>query len=422
MTRPFAVLCLLVDAAPSPEIQYFRYERPVENVPRINKQACLVADAGMFAKSAPGLADLRLYRESTETPYVLLTAALTAPSEQQIAPLNLGRREGQTVFDVAMPSGSYSNLELAIKGRDFIATVTVSGSQAQGAGGETRLGSYTIFDLTRQKLGRSTVLHLPESDFRFLHLRIAGPIPPESVVGLSVERLPPSQPEYLAVAETRQIAQKGHSSDIEFTVPARTPVDRVVFVPGSSPASFSRNVAVSVSPVKPPPAADAAEPPAPVTSAGTILRIHRIQDGQRIDEERLSVDAPAANFDAPAKWSITMENGDDTPIQFNSVRLEMLERKLCFEAAGAARYTLYYGDPALAAPQYDYTTFYTAQADAAQANAGPEEPNPIYQPRPDERPFTERHPALLWSALVLVIVLLGGIALRAAKQGSQTPS
>ncbi len=154
-------------------------------MPRINKQACLVADAGMFAKSAPGLADLRLYRESTETPYVLLTAALTAPSEQQIAPLNLGRREGQTVFDVAMPSGSYSNLELAIKGRDFIATVTVSGSQAQGAGGETRLGSYTIFDLTRQKLGRSTVLHLPESDFPFLHLRIAGPIPPESVVGLS---------------------------------------------------------------------------------------------------------------------------------------------------------------------------------------------------------------------------------------------
>ena len=83
---------------------------------------------------------------------------------------------------------------------------------------------------------------------------------------------------------------------------------------------------------------------------------------------------------------------------------------------------LYYGDPVLASPRYDYATFYTAQADAAQANAGPEEPNPIYQPRPDERPFTERHPALLWSALVLVIVLLGGIALRAAKQGSQTPS
>jgi len=422
VTRPFVVLCLLAAATPLPEIQYFRYERPVENVPQTNKQACLVVDAGMFAKSALGLADLRLYRESAETAYVLLTAALTAPSEQRITPLNLGRRKGQTVFDVAMPAGSYSDLELAIKGQDFIATVTVSGSQTQGTGSETRLGSYTIFDLTRQKLGRSTVLHLPESDFRFLHLSIAGPIPPESVVGLSVERLPSSQPEYIEVAETQQIAQKGHSSEIEFTVPARTPVDRVVFVPGSSPANFSRNVAVSVSPVKPQLAGDAAEQPAPVTSAGTILRIHSIQDDQRIDEERLSVDAPAAIFDSPTKWSITVENGDDTPIQLNSVRLEMLERKLCFEAAGAARYTLYYGDPALNTPQYDYATFFTAQAGAAQANAGPEEPNPIYQSRPDERPFTERHPALLSSALVLVIVLLGLIALRAAKQGSKAPS
>ena len=68
--------------------------------------------------------------------------------------------------------------------------------------------------------------------------------------------------------------------------------------------------------MKPPPATDAAEPPAPVTSAGTILRIHSIQDGHRIDEERLGMDAPAANFDAPAKWTITIENGDDTPIQF----------------------------------------------------------------------------------------------------------
>ena len=61
---------------------------------------------------------------------------------------------------------------------------------AERGAAKPSLGSYTIFDLTRQKLGRSTVLHLPESDFGILHFRIAGPIPPESVVGLSVERLP----------------------------------------------------------------------------------------------------------------------------------------------------------------------------------------------------------------------------------------
>lgn len=418
--RLFAVLCLLVAAAPSAEIRYFRYERPMENVPQTSVQACLIVDTGIFQKAAPGLADLRLYRDTTETPYVLQTAAPTAPSEQQIPPLNLGRSGGQTVFDAVMPAGSYSNLDLAVNARNFIATVTVSGSQTQGAGVETQLGSYTIFDLTRQKLGRSTVLHLPESDFRFLHLRIAGPIPPEDVTGLSVARLPASQPKYLAVAETKQIAQMGHATVIEFTVPAHTPVDRVVFVPGSEPASFSRDVSVSVSPITPPPATDGAEPPQPVMSYGSLLRVHSVENGQRIDEERLSVDAPWANFDTPAKWTVTVKNGDDAPIRLNSVRLEMLERKLCFEAAGAASYTLYYGDPALSTPQYDYATLFAAEANASQLIAGPEEPNPAYQARPDERPFTEKHPALLWAALILVLLLLGGIALRTAKQSSQS--
>ncbi|HTP25185.1 MAG TPA: hypothetical protein VMK12_05915, partial [Anaeromyxobacteraceae bacterium] len=83
------------------------------------------------------------------------------------------------------------------------------------------------------------------------------------------------------------------------------------------------------------------------------------------------------------------------------------------------KYVLYYGDPALSAPRYDYATLFTEEPGAARATLGPELENPEYRPRPDERPFTERHPALLWVALVLVIALLGGIALRSAKQVQQ---
>jgi hypothetical protein len=94
----------------------------------------------------------------------------------------------------------------------------------------------------------------------------------------------------------------------------------------------------------------------------------------------------------------------------------MLERTLCFDATPGASYTVYYGDPTLAAPRYDYATLFTPEANAARAALGPERDNPDYRPRPDERPFTEKHPGLLWTALVLVVVLLGGIALRSAKQ------
>ena len=342
-------------------------------------------------------------------------------SEKNIAPLNLGLRAGQTVFDAEMPDEKYSDIQLAVTGHDFIATVAVSGSAAPGASGETKLGSFTIFDLTRQRLGRSTVLHLPESDFRYLHFRIAGPLQPDSFTGLSVERLPASQPKYQPVAEVTQSRQKGHDSIFEFTVPAHVPVDRIVFAPGAQPALFSRDVNVSVTRISPPPATDAALPPQPVTAYGNLLRVHSVQNGHRIDEERLAIDASQVDFDTPAKWTVTIENGDDAPLNIASVRLEMLQRNLCLEAAGTGDYTLYYGDAALTAPRYDYATLFSPQADAAQVAAGAELANPSYQPRPDERPFTEKHPWLLWVALVAAIAILGGIALRTAKQSGQTP-
>jgi hypothetical protein len=98
-------------------------------------------------------------------------------------------------------------------------------------------------------LGRSTVLHLPESDFRFLHFSITAPISPENITGLSVERMPATQHPYSTVAESSLVMQKGHDSVLEFTVPAHVPVDRIAFTPGAAPALFSRDVSISISPV-----------------------------------------------------------------------------------------------------------------------------------------------------------------------------
>jgi hypothetical protein len=116
---------------------------------------------------------------------------------------------------------------------------------------------------------------------------------------------------------------------------------------------------------------------------------------------------------------VTIDNGDDVPLSVERVQLRMLERKLCFEAAANARYVLFFGDSALTAPHYDYATLFAPQADVSLAAMGTEKPNPAYRSRPDERPFTERHPALLWVALTAVIALLGGIVLRSVKLTAQ---
>jgi hypothetical protein len=417
-----AGLLLLAVVAASPELRYFRYERPVQ---KSSGQSCLVLDAGIFTHAAPQLADLRLYRDGVETPFALRTAASAETAAESAAkfipPLNLGVRNNQTVFDANLPDRHYNDLLLAVTGQNFIATVTVSGSQAEVGSAETIIGSYTIFDLTGQKLGRSTILHLPESDFRYLHFRVKGPLAPQSITGLSVERLPASQPKYEAVAETSHVTQKSHSSTFEFTVPAHIPVDRILFAPSSSPAQFSRNVSIAVTSVAPLPSSDASQHPHAVTSYGSLLRVHSVENGQRIDEERLAIDAPWVDFSTPAKWTITIVNGDDAPLTLESVRLQMLERKLCFDAVSDSSYLLYYGDPALAVPRYDYATLFTPQPNASQVTAGPEQPNPACQPRPEDRPFTEKHPALLWLALAVVIVLLGAVALRSAKPPAQPP-
>jgi hypothetical protein len=408
--RVLFALALLVLAQPSP--RYFRYRRPLAGTPTPG-QTCAAVDVSIFAHAAPGLADLRLYRNaSQETPYILRIAAPVATEQASIQPLNLGSRNGSTVFDAEMPQGSYGSLQIHLPEKNFIATVTVTGSQAQDAASATRLGTYNVFDLSDQRLGRSTVLHLPVSDFRYLHFQIHGPIKPEEVSGISLESEPVQPAEYLTVAETAQASQQGRNSVFQFSVPANVPVERIEFAPGGNPASFSRNVSVEIS-------SDATQQPS--HSSGEIRRIHGIHSGRRIDDEQLAIKITSSASSKASSWTVKIDNGDDLPLTLSAVRLQMEKRTLCFDAVPGAAYTLAYGDAALAAPRYDYANFFQPDKNATQAKLGAEQNNPEYEPRPDERPFTERHPILLWITLVLVVIVLGGIAFRSARQVASKP-
>ena len=418
----FSVLLSAVTTVAADQ-RFFLYDRTVNTTPAVAGQSCLSLDVDTFIHASPRLADLRLYRDNVETPYVINIAAPTQVAAASIGLLNLGLQGKQVTFDAAMPEGSYSDLTLGITAQNFIATVTVFGSHAATGDLGTKLGSYTIFDLTSQRLGRSTVIHLPESDFRHLHFQIAGPITPDQITNATIDKLPASQPKYQPVASSSDVLTKGHTSVFVLTIPAHVAVDRLVFTPGSIPEMFSRDVQVEVQPTLSMPMSNDSEPPSPIIATGNLLRVHRTEDGRRIDEDRLTIVAPTVDFASPTRWTISIENGDDVPLN-TSVRLEMLQRDLCFEAMSNARYTLFYGDPPLSAPVYDYTALFSRQLKAVQANEGPEQRNPLYRERPDVRPFTEKHPALLSIALVAVITLLGGISVRSFQtdRRSQPPS
>ena len=154
---------------------------------------------------------------SGRVPYAVRTAEVPASASRLILPLNAGVRGGRTEFDAAMPAVTYTDVELQITGQNFQAKVDVSGSQTPAGSNARHVGTYTIFDLTREKSGRNTVLHLPVSDYRYLHFAIDGPIAPDAVTGITVMAAPNGpEPAYTTVAQSNMAIQSGpgHDADV----------------------------------------------------------------------------------------------------------------------------------------------------------------------------------------------------------------
>jgi hypothetical protein len=422
MILPLA-LFLQLNANPSlePDPAHFRYQRAVSINSGDSQQACAILPGDIFAHAAPTLADLRLYTSGSkqQQPYALTLSEAASPSNDPAALLNLGTRSGHIAFDLQMPPRPYTSVVLDLNAKDFLATAKVFGQSSPGpAGPITFLGDYTLFDLTGQRLSRSTTLNLQESTFPQLHIDLTvspAPNAPASVFPASVvagASVPPSreaQTLYTRVAETSSLAQRDHTSVATFHLAARIPVERVEFVlqPGFH-ANFSRSVVIMAS---------SGPHSQPEEITGQISRIELTEGGHTLRQLQLTVPATlGANMQAAADVQVAIQDGDDRPLAIAAVRLEMRQRQLCFEpAAGSSPATLFYGDPDLRAPSYDYARLFVPNTNIRAATLGPEQLNPAFIPRADTRPFSERHPELLWVALIAVILVLGFLAFRSAK-------
>lgn len=422
---------LLWQTAPrvAPTPQRFQFERSVQVHPGASGRVCAALDGTVYAHS-PALTDIRLYSGTTnpqEVPYALLTSQATAASESAKV-LNLGERAGKIVFDLEMPARAFSTVHLKLGGQNFIATAKVTGTPGPGdkacCSSATSVGTFTLFDLTTQHLGRSTSLALAESSFPYLHVEIeakAAPGHPGFVASPSMvegAEIPPSreaQTIYTRVAETTQITQAGRESVATLEIPAHVPVERVTFVMAADDkTNFSRSVTVTATAKN-----DKDMPSANEVVGGEISRVRMTSGGREIHEENLVVTAIlGSNARVAMVLKVSVENGDDKPLAIRAIRLEMRERKLCFDAPGEA-VTMYYGDDKLLAPVYDYSRLFRPEEAAASAKLEAEQPNPIYVAREDERSLTDKHPELLWVALIAVVFVLGVVALRSAKRVPQ---
>jgi hypothetical protein len=398
--------------------QYFRYQRAV-TVAEGAAESCAVIDPQIFAHAAASLKDLRLYKNGGEVPYAITLSEPQQVDSENAQVRNLGMRGRNIVFDLEMPNRPYTEIVLDLAGQDFLATATVSGTRDPNYSNQTQLGEFTLFDLTSQHLSRNTTIHLQETSLPYLHIELAISaaagagslvVKPEMVRGVTVPPSREAQSLYTTAAIATNILQRGRQTVATFSLPQRIPVERVSFdfAPGYK-ANFSRDVRVSDRP-------DGAKEAASESIAGTILRVHLTQAGREIRQEELSVPAIlGSNMQNAATVEVAVENGDDAPLPITAVRLEMRQRKLCFDDSAGQSLTLFYGDSALTAPQYDYARLFAPSGRMGDAQLGPEELNPRFDARPDARPLTERHPHLLWIVLLAVVCVLAFVAIRSSK-------
>jgi hypothetical protein len=120
----------------------------------------------------------------------------------------------------------------------------------------------------------------------------------------------------------------------------------------------------------------------------------------------------------PKTLKVVIHNGDDPPLKLSGLRLQQHERRIYFNSDSSGPLALFYGDEKLESPVYDYAKLFQEEKSAAAAQMGAETVNAAYTGRPDERPWSERHPAVMWIAIAGAVLVLGALALRSLKTAS----
>ena len=413
MKTCLGLLALVLWAAPS--ISYFKFQRPVESTG--SGQHYIVVDDTVWAHARPDLGDLRFFAGSAETPYALVVERGGVEQDHQdVRVLQQSSVAGKTRFLIDMSGiAEYDHVSLKLNTRNFVAHAQVEGQDDLHGQQWAGLGDTILYDLSRENLGSNSMLRLPRATYHYLRVTIDGPVKPEDVIGATSEvhqeekplwrdvnsEAKPGEPERKTGRDAlgRPRNQPGKWSFFTFSVPQNVPVERVVFAIDPAQTNFRRDVEIQ-------------DDQGRVIGSGEINRIHMVRAGRKIDSDQHEV-----SFYSHGQPTIVVgiANGDDPPLRITGVRLQQHERRVYLDPPGAGQLTLFYGDEKLDSPVYDYAKLFQKESGAAAARLGPETANTAYTGRPDDRPWSDRHPALLWIAIAAAVAVLGVLALRSIK-------
>jgi len=408
--RPKLVFALLmltaVAAAYDAAIAYFARSRNVTaGAPAAQKYLIVDADVWKFSRS--DLADIRLYDGDSQVPYALVKQSGGSSTEETSAKvLNLGSVAGHTEFDLDVSAlADYDQIRLQLSAKNFINRTQVEGRKASTDRSGVNLGSSTLYDFTAEGLGSNSNLKFTVASFPYLHVRLAPGIRPDQVKGAYLSNFSETKAAWSEVGQCEPAPGLAKQSTFACTLGDGMPLERIAFNvssasgPSGSVRNFSRTVIVT-------------DEKGSEIQSGSISRVFVKRGGETVSNEDLAIDVYSR---VAKKVRVIVENGDDAPLPIARVQLLSLQRRIYFDPRGKMALRLYYGDAKLDAPSYDYQKFFQASPDAVVAQLGSAESNGQFTGRPDDRPWSERHGWVLWAAMLIAVVVIGGMALKGLK-------
>ncbi|HEX3587245.1 MAG TPA: DUF3999 family protein [Candidatus Angelobacter sp.] len=400
----------------APAIPYFKYQRPVQAQP--GGQRYVAVDEAIWKNARPDLGDLRLYSGEQKVPYALMVQRGSRESDNKdVRVLQQSRIGGKTQFVVDMADvAEYDHIDLKLATKNFVAHARVEGQDDLHGKNWALLAEPILYDLSKENLGGDSMLRLPLSSYKYLRVTIDGPVKPDEVLGATAEFRQEQRAVWRDVGGAPTVAQlpataaradpprEGKATVLTFAAPENVPVERVTLDIDPAQPNFRRSVQMT-------------DDKDVFIGSGEIDSIHMVRSGQKIDSDEHDVSFSAVGHKT---IKVIIYNGDDPPLKLTSARLQQLERRIYFDAPASGQMTLYYGDEKLEPPVYDYAKLFLLARDAAPAQLGAELTNTAFTGRPDERPWTEKHPAVLWIAIVAAVLGLGAIALRSMKSATSS--
>ena len=409
--RVCCLALLLTPAALSADFSSSAWKFRAEIQPPLNSTGFvrMTLPDWLLANANENLWDIRLISQSgVETPYALRlaegrTQQVSLPVRTFNSATDPGRYE-QIMCDLGEQAQISNQLLLKTEARGFVRKVDVSGSADEYHWVVLRSNAY-IFD--QQEQGRhqqKLTVSYPDSSYRYLRVLVwLDGQPPIRLTGAEVLRLEKTevQPETVGARIVKRSEDtKRQATDllVETSAGNQHLEECILTIPQEN---FSRAVTVS----------HQDERGAWIeTGSGAI---HRFRIGETV-EESLCVPVRELNH---RQFRIRVWNGNSPPLDVTAVHMRRMPRMIVFSRSQRDRYTLFFGNSQAGRRDYDIESA-VRRLDLQklpEAFLGPMAANPAYRPASERKPWTERHPALIWAALAAGVLLLAGLLFRTVR-------